>query len=92
MSEIVILEGREAKVIRLQRAKGLAKLFDNNNDSLLEALKSLLVKIEYESLEEENREQANGKRRLASALINRLNTEVNDSINEMKQEKTADKK
>ncbi len=92
MREIVILEGKEADVIRLHRANGLAKLFDTNNGLLLESLKSFLVMVEYRSLLADNREQANGVKRITSTLITQIQDEINWAIKEVEKQKTKEKK
>ena len=88
-NEIIVTSKKQSRLIRDERAIGLAMLFTPENERLLAALRSFLEREAYYALldihdNDNERHTARGKRRMALTLIDQIKTEVEEALERSK--------
>lgn len=82
---LIVIDEEQLRAGRLNRAAGLAELFDAKNKKLLEAFKAFLLEKKHDALlkmksDDARRHTARGAHDMADGLIEDIQSEVKEAV------------
>ena len=82
---LIVVDDEQAKAGRLNRAVGLAELFDTKNKKLLQALEVFLLEKKHDALikgknDDAKRHTAHGVYNMANGLIEDIESEIKEAV------------